>query len=336
MTLVRHAVAVLAALVALTVLADGLRAHELRPGFLEIGERDGERYEVRFKVPGRGDMRLRLAPRFPPTCEPPQDVRTEPSGTAFIDTFTIVCPGGLTDREVSIDGLARTFTDVLARVTHRDGSVQSVRLTPDEPFFTIAGRPGVLDTARTYVLLGVQHILEGVDHLLFVLVLLLLIRDPWMLIKTITAFTVAHSLTLAAAALGFANAPQTPVEAVVALSIVFAAAEVPKREQAQPGGPAAAEPWVMALAFGLLHGFGFGGALKEIGLPQSDVPLALLSFNLGVEAGQILFVLAVLAFKASLERLLEFDPDRARIPLAYGIGGLAAAWFLQRVTAMIP
>jgi hydrogenase/urease accessory protein HupE len=178
-----------------------------------------------------------------------------------------------------------------------------------------------------------QHILEGVDHLMFVLALLLLIRERWMLVKTITAFTLAHSITLAAAALGWAEAPQAPVEAVVALSIVFTAAEIPRQRRRQ-ADLASAAPWIVAFAFGLLHGFGFGGALKEIGLPQSDVPLALLTFNLGVEAGQLLFVIAVLALRASLDRLLALNLGLTREVLAYLIGSLAAAWFIQRVITM--
>ena len=309
-------------------------AHELRPGFLEITEIGPARYEVRFKVPARGDLRLRMHPRFPADCANAEDARTEHSGDAFIDRFIVACPSGLADREIVIDGLARTFTDVVTRVALADGSVQTVRLTPDQPYFTIAPAPSWVETARTYFLLGVQHILEGVDHLMFVLALLLLIRERWMLVKTITAFTLAHSITLAAAALGWAEAPQAPVEAVVALSIVFTAAQIPRQRLQQQADLASAAPWIVAFAFGLLHGFGFGGALREIGLPQSDVPLALLTFNLGVEAGQLLFVIAVLALRASLDRLLALKLAFFREVLAYLIGSLAATWFIQRVVAM--
>ncbi len=311
------------------VMAQPASAHELRPGFLEISEVAPARYDVRFKVPARGTMRLKMQPRFPDGCQR-EDVAREHAGTAFIDRFTLVCQNPLTARTIVIDGLARTFTDVVARVSHTDGAVQTARLTPDQPFFTVAGAPIWLETARTYFLLGVQHILMGVDHLLFVLALLLLIRGGWMLVRTITAFTVAHSITLAAAALGWAEAPQAPVEAVVALSIVFTAAEVP-RATTQGASLARASPWIVAFAFGLLHGFGFGGALQEIGLPQSDVPLALLTFNLGVEAGQLLFVAAVLALRASLDRLLALHVPAFRAVLAYGIGVIAAFWAIQRI-----
>jgi hydrogenase/urease accessory protein HupE len=223
---------------------------------------------------------------------------------------------------------------VVVRVGLLDGAVQATRLTPDQPFFTVAEAPTWLDTARTYFLLGVEHILLGIDHLLFVLALLLLVRNTWMLVKVITAFTVAHSITLAVAALGWAQIPQAPVEAVIALSIMFVAAEILRRKRDENDLVSKA-PWVIAFAFGLLHGLGFGGALKEIGLPQSDVPLALLTFNLGVEAGQLVFVFAVLGLKAIVDRLLDLKVSWARAVAGYGIGSLAAVWFVQRIALML-
>jgi len=311
-------------------------AHELRPGFLEIRQeaQEPDRYRIRFKVPARGDMRLGLRVRLPAECANISPPRTERAGTGIMDHLKVSCPGGLENREIAIDGLASTFTDVVVRAVGADGTVQTARLTPDQPSLKIQAASSWHDTALTYFLLGLEHIMLGLDHLLFVLALLLLIHNRWMLIKTITAFTIAHSLTLAAAALGLAEAPQTPVEAVVALSIAFAAAEVCRRSNRDPTGASRA-PWIMAFAFGLLHGLGFGGALKEIGLPQTDVPLALLTFNLGVEAGQLLFVTAILAFVASLDRLLAIRMPRLRDVTAYGIGSLAAAWFIQRVMAIV-
>ena len=315
---------------ALLLLALPAVAHELRPGFLEVRQEGPDRYAIRFKVPARGDMRLGLRVRLPAECKNVKPPRSEQTGSGIMDRLDVSCPGGLDGREVVIDGLAGTFTDVIARTVRQDGGIQSARLTPDQPSFTIAAVPSWHETAATYFFLGLQHILMGLDHLLFVLVLLLLIRDGWMLVKTITAFTIAHSITLAAAALGWAQAPQAPVEAVIALSIVFAAAEV-VRQRRGVADLAARMPWIMAFVFGLLHGLGFGGALKDIGLPQTDVPLALLTFNLGVEAGQLLFVVAVLALVASLDRVLALRLPRLRDVTAYGIGSLAATWFLQRV-----
>lgn len=243
------------------------------------------------------------------------------------------CPGGLAGRSIAIDGLAATYTDVVVRVQLASGAVQSARLAPDRPFFIVDGTPSWHDTARTYFLLGMEHILLGIDHLLFVLALLLLVRNRWMLAKTVTAFTLAHSITLALSVFGLAAAPQPPVEAVIALSIAFAAAEA-ARERTTGAGIAGRLPWVMAFGFGLLHGFGFGGALREIGLPQTDVPLAFLTFNLGIEAGQLLFVAAVLMLGAVLDRLLFLRLARLREVTAYGIGGLAAFWFLERLAAL--
>jgi hydrogenase/urease accessory protein HupE len=309
-------------------------AHELRPGFLEIRQTGAESYDVRFKVPARGDMRLGLYVRLPGECTNVEPPRTERAGNALLEHLVVNCPGGLTDRRVSIDGLVGTFTDVVVRVKSANGSVQAARLTPDQPVFTVAAAPTWLDTARTYFLLGVEHILLGIDHLLFVLALLLLVRNPWMLVKVITAFTVAHSITLAIAALGWAQIPQAPVEAVIALSIMFVAAET-IRQKRNENDLASKAPWIVAFAFGLLHGLGFGAALKEIGLPQSDVPLALLTFNLGVEAGQLLFVFAVLGLKALIDRLLTLKLPWARAVTGYGIGSLAAVWFVQRVVLML-
>jgi len=314
-------------------LSGATSAHELRPGFLEVRQTASDTYDVRFKVPARGDLRLGLYVRFPQSCSDTKTPRTEFAGAAFLEHFVITCRGGLGGGEISIDGLASTFTDVVARVALADGSVQAARLTPDRPNFTVLVAPTWLDTAWTYFLLGVEHILFGIDHLLFVLALLLLVRDPWMLVKTITAFTVAHSITLAAATLGWA-APQAPVEAVIALSIVFVAAEV-IRQRRHSSDLANRAPWLVAFAFGLLHGFGFAGALKEIGLSQSDVPLALATFNLGIEAGQLLFVVAVLGVRAIVERLVLINLAWLRNVTAYGIGSLAAVWFVQRVVFMV-
>jgi hydrogenase/urease accessory protein HupE len=325
---------VLFSLLLLLAMHGAGHTHELRPGFLEIKQAGGETYDIRFKIPARGDMRLGLYVQLPASCTNETPPRTEGVGSAFVERLPVSCPGGLAGNQVSIAGLSGTFTDVVVRVESSDGAVQATRLTPDQPSFTVAAAPTWLDTARTYFLLGVEHILLGIDHLLFVLALLLLVRNTWMLVKVITAFTVAHSITLALAALGWAQIPQAPVEAVIALSIMFVAAETirPRRHENDLVSKA---PWVIAFAFGLLHGLGFGGALKEIGLPQSDVPLALLTFNLGVEAGQLLFVFAVLGLKAVIDRALTVKLPWARTVAGYGIGSLAAVWFVQRVGLML-
>ena len=286
-----------------------------------------------------GDQRLGLYVRLPESC----NAGTDPVGSivanAFYQRWTATCPGGLKGGEIVIDGLRETMTDVLARIAYVDGTTEIARLTPDAPTLKVAGAQTMFEVAATYFRLGVDHILTGFDHLLFVLALVLLIRDRWMLLKTITAFTVAHSITLAGASLGYFSLPQKPVEAAIALSIAFVASELVRMK---PGERRLSEayPWVVAFAFGLLHGFGFAGALKETGLPQTDVPLALLTFNLGVEAGQLLFVAGVvIVVSGRLRHLLPFPSRRpARRGLCHrhrldALAGVARRGFLELTSA---
>jgi hydrogenase/urease accessory protein HupE len=268
-------------------------AHELRPAYLDMRERTVNEFDVLWKVPALGDLRLGLYVRLPDSCRPRlEPVRTIEEG-AYFERWKAICPHGLTGQRVSVDGLRTTITDVLVRIEYQSGVKQVARLTPQAPEMVVSDVRRGLEVARTYFLLGVDHILNGLDHLLFVLGLILLIRDRWMLLKTITAFTLAHSVTLAASVLGYLSLPQKPVEASIALSIAFVASELVKMRTGEIRF-SQNYPWVLAFAFGLLHGLGFAGALRETGLPQIDVPLALLTFNLGVEAGQLLFVAVVL------------------------------------------
>ena len=320
-----------ALILGLLTWAGAVRAHELRPAYLELHELGPDRWSVLWKVPARDELRLAIAPRFDDRCRPGGTVLSYRQADAWADRWTLVCGGGLTGTSVRIERLEVTFTDVLVRVLRADGSVQTSRLTPSAPSFVVETSPGRWEVAATYLQLGVEHILGGVDHLLFVFGLLLLVSGWKRVVGTITAFTVAHSVTLAAATLGWVHVPQAPVEAVIALSIVFVAAEVVNAREGRPG-LAQRWPWVVAFTFGLLHGLGFAGALREVGLPSRAIPLALLFFNVGVELGQLAFVLAVLALRRLLRRPLQRLPPGAwRVP-AYGIGGVAAFWVLQRVT----
>jgi hydrogenase/urease accessory protein HupE len=307
-------------------------AHELRPAYLDLREVEPDRFDAMWKVPARGDMRLALYVALPGNCTPVSDPTRQIAGNAYIERWSVLCPGGLEGGFLSINGLKGTFTDALVRIAYVNGTTEVARLTPDAPGFRVAGAQTALQIARTYFVLGVEHILAGMDHLLFVLALMLLIRDGRMLVKTITAFTIAHSLTLAGSALGWVSLPQAPVEAVIALSIAFVASELLK---AKPGERRLSEayPWLIAFAFGLLHGFGFAGALKEIGLPQTDVPLALLTFNLGVEAGQLLFVGVVFAACGIGATVVRPVTAPLRTVAAYGIGTLATVWFIERLGA---
>lgn len=308
------------------------RAHELKPAYLDLREVAPGAFAVLWKVPAIGEMRLGLNARLPENCV----ARTEPVRSietgAYLERWTADCSGGLKGRAIGIDGLSATLTDVLVHITYADGATEIARLKPDLPSFTVAGQQTTLDVATTYFVLGVEHILSGFDHLLFVLALMLLIHDLKQLVKTITAFTVAHSITLAGAAFGYLSLPQPPVEATIALSIAFVAREILKSD---PKAPRFSEShaWVVAFAFGLLHGFGFAGALKEIGLPHADVPLALLTFNLGVEAGQLIFVAAVLAAYAAAKAILGAIPRFSRAAAAYAIGITASFWLISRLWA---
>jgi hydrogenase/urease accessory protein HupE len=314
------------ALVPLSVV----HAHELRPAYLEIRESAAETYDVLWKVPARGSTeRLSLHLRFADDVELLTDPVSAFQAEAHIQRMRIHRAGGLTGTPITIEGLASTYTDVLLRLERLDGTELTRRLTPDHPGYVVEANPGLGQVAWAYFVLGVEHILLGIDHLLFVLALLLVVGDWRSLVGTITAFTVAHSITLALATLGLVNIPGPPVEAIIALSIVFVAAEIIRGCNDNPG-LMARWPWVVSFTFGLLHGFGFAGALSEVGLPQKSIPLALLTFNVGVEAGQLLFVGAVLALYGICRRLRITPPEWAYSIPAYAIGGVAAFWMIER------
>lgn len=305
-------------------------AHEVRPAYLQLSELDAQTWAVLWKVPATTDeRRLALDVVFDAATRPVGAHEADFANAAFVQHWRVRRPGGLAEAQVAIAGLESTLTEVLVRVEHRDGSSQVLRVTPASPSFMIEARPRMPRVASTYFALGVEHILTGFDHLLFVFALILLVRRRAMLLWTITAFTAAHSLTLAATTLGFVNVPPPPVEASIALSIAFLASEL-VRERRGKTGLTARHPWLVAFAFGLLHGLGFAGALSEVGLPGNAIPLALVFFNLGVEVGQVVFILAILIVFAVFHR----QPLRTpwlRMASAYAIGGLAMFWTIQRV-----
>jgi hydrogenase/urease accessory protein HupE len=306
-------------------------AHESRPGYLEINEVEPGQYELFWKVPRRGDMRLSISPVLPVHCEDLLPLSRQATPGAFIERRTVSCGSeGLAGQTVSLSGLSTTITDVLVRVNSFDGESQTLLLKPENPSFTVAAAQPALEVAWAYTRLGIEHILSGIDHLLFVLGLMLLVNGIAQLVKTITAFTLAHSITLAMAALGYVNVPQAPIEAVIALSILFLATELANRDGRQPDLTERI-PWVVALSFGLLHGFGFAGALNEVGLPESAIPLALFTFNVGVEIGQLMFVFVVLGLLWILQQSRVRWPAWSTQLPAYAIGSVAAFWCIQRV-----
>jgi hydrogenase/urease accessory protein HupE len=307
-------------------------AHEVRPAYLELRELPSGELDVLWKTPMRGEMRLALAPVLSGESETVAPLATRRAGGAAVQTWRLRLAEPLRGRTLHIDGLSATMTDALVRVEFADGSYWTARLTPKASEVTIPEEQGSGAVTATYFGLGVEHILLGFDHLLFVLALLLITRGVKRLVLTITAFTVAHSITLALATLGFVRVPSSPVEAVIALSIVFVAAEVIHARRGVEG-LAVRAPWIVAFTFGLLHGFGFAGALAEIGLPQGQIPLALFFFNVGVEAGQLLFVAAVLAVMALWRRARVTVPDWDGLATPYAIGSIAMFWVIQRITA---
>jgi len=314
-------------------LTSSALAHEVRPAYLELRQTGPELFDVLWKVPGRGEnLRLGLYVELPAGCTNVTRPRATMVNNAFTERWTVKCASGLTGGVIHIAGLSATTTDVLMRVERLDGTSQVARLTPANPSVRLVATPDRWQIVRTFSVLGVKHILTGVDHLLFVLALILITRGGWKLVKTVTAFTLSHSITLTAATLGYVHVPQRPVEAVIALSILFVAAEILHGQQGREGITARA-PWLVALTFGLLHGLGFASGLSEAGLPQRHIPLALLFFSLGVEAGHFLFVGMVLSVIALARRARLPAPEWARLVPPYAIGSVAMFWLIQRIAA---
>lgn len=328
-------------LLALAALLAGLPgpapAHELQPGFLELRESaPAGTYEVLWKLPSLGeasDVRMPIVPVFPERCRQAEAVRVDRAGTAWVHAARIACQGGLAGQVLAFDGLAGFATDVLVRVQHADGVVETHVVKPMAPAVTLRAAESARGAA-TYLYLGVEHILLGVDHLLFVLGLLLIVSGRWALVKTVTAFTVAHSLTLAVATFGLVQVPPGPLNAAIALSILFLGLEVVRRWRGQ-SSLTIRHPWAVAFAFGLLHGLGFASGLAALGLPRAEIPLALLLFNVGVELGQLAFVLAVLLLARAWRLLhIEWPLLVQRLP-GYAVGTLGAFWTFQRVAMML-
>ena len=333
----RFLFAVLAVLLASAAIPD-----EIRPGYLEIRQIGPDAYDLLFKIPARGeDLRLAIRAGLPQGTQDVAPPRASFSEGAYVERRSIRRERGLAGQAVSIEGLSATSTDVLVRIESLGGAIQTERLSPTKTSFVIQAVPGAGEVATTYLRLGIEHILFGFDHLLFVLALVILVRGWGRVAVTVTAFTIAHSITLAAATLGFVNVAGPPVEATIALSIMLVAVEILNARRGKPSLTARL-PWLVAFCFGLLHGFGFAGALAEVGLPQHAIPVALLFFNAGVETGQLIFVAAVLSLMSLLRyaasKLLEparIQPalDRLDVTGAYAIGIMAAFWLVERTTA---
>ena len=319
----------LLALLLAFLAATPANADELRPGYLELTQQDAHHWKLVWKAPVLGGLATHARPLIPPQCKQSQpQARLE--GAAVVAESELTCSKDLAGSKVGLEGMDAAFTDALVRVAPLGRPVQAARLTPGNANFTVAAVPDRWDVARSYFVLGVEHILTGYDHLLFVVALVLLLGRLGVVVRAATAFTVAHSLTLIGTTLGLIGLAQAPVEALIALSIVFLAVEVVKQD---PAAPRLSEriPWVVAFGFGLIHGFGFAGALREIGLPEGDVPTALLTFNLGVEGGQLIIIALTLGVIAAVRRFARPAQRPVRLAASYAIGITASFWFLQRL-----
>lgn len=323
-----RALTALLLLLAALFLAAGAQAHEVRPAYLQIDQTGPDRYTVIWRTPQLSGMPLPVVLALPPDVRTISGPGTQEMPGSTIERRIVEVPGGLAGKRIDFVGLQATITDVLARVT-LDGRTTTTMVRPSQPWLEVAGDQPWGEVALTYLRSGIEHILLGFDHLLFVASLMLIVRDWRVLAGTITAFTLAHSITLALATLGLVTLPSGPVEAMIALSIVLVCVEAVRLRR---GATSLATdwPWLVAFAFGLLHGFGFAGALVDLGLPPGDIPLALLFFNIGVEIGQLVFIAAILAAVAALRRIV-FLPPRTPVAAAYAIGIVAAFWCFDRL-----
>ena len=318
----------LIALLALFLLSAPAHADDLRPGYLEWTERAPGDWQVTWKAPLLGGLATRTKPILPTGCAVGQ-ARRQFVGPTVVESFAVRCTGPLAGRMLGLAGLESGFTDALLRIAPLGQPVQAARLTSQQSQVEVATKANATTVWQTYLGLGFTHILVGFDHLLFVVALVLLIGGWRRLVATVTAFTVAHSITLAATALGLVSVARKPVEICIALSIVLVAREILRPPDSEPT-LARRAPALIAFAFGLLHGFGFAAALAEIGLPAGEIPLALFAFNVGVELGQLAIVAATLAALAALARFAVQWQRPATVAGAYAVGAVASAWLIQR------
>jgi len=318
----------------LLAIAPPVRAHPLAPCVLELREAGGGRVEVGWKTPLLRPRGAELTPVLPARCRAVGARTVAEEGGGTWTRWAVDCgKGGLAGERVGIAGAGSVALGALVRVTLADGRLVQGVLTPSHPELTIPSRPRARDVVRDYGRLGVEHILTGPDHLLFVFGLVLLAGTTRRLLGTVSAFTLGHSVTLTLAALGIVDFPARAIELAIAASVLLLAAELARR----PAAPTLIRrrPWAMAALFGLLHGLGFAGALREAGLPAGEIPLSLFSFNVGIEAGQVVFVLAVLALRRAAGPLPERMPSWARRVPVYGMGSLAGYWWIERALALV-
>lgn len=304
-------------------------AHEIRPAYLQINQTAQNQYDILWKVPSKGETVLDIQPEFSPMFHLSRSANDTVLEGFVIFRYQLTGNQLLQGTALNIRNLPLTTIDVLVNIHLLDGQKYTFLIQPSQSQIEIPERPTKWNVAKTYTLLGIEHILLGFDHLLFVLALIILTKGAMRIVKTITAFTIAHSITLGMASLGYVHVPGPPVEAVIALSIMFLALEILRGLNGQVT-LTASKPWLVAFTFGLLHGFGFAGALAEIGLPQSEIPLALACFNIGVELGQLAFVGLMLCVIYLLHLKRDWPVWLQKVP-PYAIGTISAFWVIERI-----
>ncbi len=304
-------------------------AHEVRPAYFSISQQDSITYQIVWNVPAIGTGIPKIFPVIPKNWEIISEQSNLYPGN-LRRTYLVRVTDGIEGKTLHFNGLNKTLIEVLISIKKSNGIQYSARIQPSNPSYLIPVTPDRFSIIKTYLILGIEHILLGIDHLLFVLALLMLTKGFKIILKTITAFTIAHSITLSLAALGFVGLPGAPVEAVIALSIVFLAVELVHNLNGHKG-LTARFPWIVAFIFGLLHGFGFASALVQLGLPQIDIPWALLFFNVGVEIGQIAFVTVVIGIIWMLTQIKHSWPLWIKKIPPYAIGCIASFWMIERL-----
>jgi hypothetical protein len=321
-------------LLCLCLLGSFASADNFRPAYLQLAEHRGDFYDIRWTTPAQSEVLVMpVKPVFPAGSQITRSFVSSYANGAAVMLGQIRVSRGLEGRTLRFDGLTETGNQVLVRFIRMDGSEDLYQVSPNAPQVTIPKEPDSISVSARYTQLGTEHIWFGFDHLLFVAALFMLVSNLRTLFWTISSFTVAHSITLALVTFDVIRVPAPPVEAFIALSIVFVAVEAVRKSRGD-STLASRKPWVVAFSFGLLHGLGFASALAAIGLPRANVPLALLFFNVGVEIGQIVFVAALLAMSMIAHRLAQgAQLKAARLVSCYGIGGLASYWLIDRIVA---
>lgn len=315
---------------ALGVIALDAQAHRFAPSLLRINETDTDQYRVLWKTPQKAASATPLQPLLPDNCVGASAEQPEFEGTGVVVVWNVECSGGIIGKDLSVSGLAENRASIMAMIELADGRVLQATLSENEPRFTVPERASRGAVFTQYLVIGMEHILGGLDHLLFVLGLLVLVGTGAKLLWTVTAFTLGHSVTLSLAALGYISFPVALIEFAIAFSIFVVALEIVPEKRTREG-LIQSHPWWLASGFGLLHGMGFAGALTEIGLPAGEVPMALFSFNVGIEIGQIAFLLTVVILWKLCERVVTDISSRLQWAPAYILGSLSVMWCFERM-----